>query len=123
MRQVIFLIAVSISVNSWATTGEQTFGVRCAGCHQLDGSGDEPWIPTLQSLVTAKDTQFLINAMLSGQFRRGGELNGHTIPTMPSWARLSNEEIAQLVNYINARFGSGDRDVTATDVAALRHAD
>ena len=104
-----------------AQTGEQVFLSHCAGCHQLDGTGQAPWIPAITRIVRDRDSTFLIRALLDGQFRRAGEVNGHTIPVMPSWSRLSNQEIASLITYISQRFGGHNLTVSAQDVEAIRH--
>ena len=122
MRTTLLLLLLVTSHTGWSETGEQAFMERCAVCHQADGSGDEPWIPALKTLAHENDSAFLIAAMLNGQFRRGGELNGHTIPTMPSWYRMSDEEIALLVNYLRAEFGFEGGDVKAADVQSIRNA-
>ena len=68
-----------------AKRGEQVFTKHCATCHGASGEGIEPWYPSLQRLAAMREPNDMIETVITGRFRRGGELNGHTIPIMPAW--------------------------------------
>lgn len=90
--------------------GEQTYLSNCAPCHGLNGEGGARMLPLRQTDGLAS-TAVLILVVLRG---KGGGL-------MPSWSILSNEAIAEVVNYLRSRFGGELRAVaTPDDVQALR---
>ena len=82
------------------TQGASLFAKHCRGCHGSADQGSEPWYPNLRKVAGNQTPLALAEVILTGQFRRGGELNGHTIPVMPSWHALSDQEVAHLVNFI-----------------------
>ena len=101
--------------------GPVLFAKHCSGCHGAAGEGSDPWYPALRETAGEKTLSALAEVILTGQFRRGGEINGHTIPTMPSWYAFSDAEVAHLVNYINDRWGQSTLEVlSAEDVATIR---
>jgi len=104
-----------------ATQGEHVFTQHCATCHGDTGEGIEPWYPSLQRLAAMRGPADMIETVLTGRFRRAGELNGHTIPIMPAWGQLSNSEVAAIVNYIQQNWGEGAQ-VTLQDVENTREA-
>jgi mono/diheme cytochrome c family protein len=102
-----------------ALRGEQVFGKHCAACHGDSGQGIEPWYPSLQRLAGLREADEMIETVITGRFRRGGELNGHTIPIMPAWGQLSDADVAGIVNFIQLNWGQGGQ-VTIQDVSATR---
>lgn len=102
-----------------AMRGEQVFGKHCASCHGQSGEGIEPWYPSLQRLAALREAEEMIETVITGRFRRGGELNGHTIPIMPAWGQLSDADVAGIVNFIQLNWGQGGQ-VTIQDVSATR---
>ena len=104
------------------TQGASLFAKHCRGCHGSAGQGSEPWYPNLRKVAGNQTPLALAEVILTGQFRRGGELNGHTIPVMPSWHALSDQEVAHLVNFILNTWGDPQgATLTLEDVTALRH--
>ena len=110
---------IAASPGGGATRGEQVFIKHCATCHGASGAGIEPWYPSLKRLATMREPANMVETVLTGAFRRGGELNGHTIPIMPAWGQLTDAEIAALVNYIQLTWGEGGQ-VSVTDVTSVR---
>ena len=102
-----------------ALRGEQVFAKHCASCHGASGEGIEPWYPSLQRLAALREADEMIETVITGRFRRGGELNGHTIPIMPAWGQLSDADVAGIVNFIQLNWGQGGQ-VTIQDVSATR---
>lgn len=106
-------------------SGAEIYDGNCAACHGQDGSGTkDQYVPSLfaNSVVGSERTDNLIMAIIYGVDRKTPD--GHA--NMPSFGhnsdvqRLSNEEIARLVNYLTTTFGSGDHHVTADQVASAR---
>ena len=105
--------------NGTAARGEHIFAQHCSSCHGNSGDGIEPWYPSLQRLAEMRTPADMVETVLTGRFKRGGELNGHTIPIMPAWGQLSDADVAATVNYIQQNWGEGFT-ITADDVARTR---
>jgi len=129
MRTLIFLSTILVAAcqtqadadmpDYSAARGEQVFTKHCATCHGATGEGIEPWYPSLQRLAAMREPAEMIETVITGRFRRGGEINGHTIPIMPAWGQLSDADVAGIVNYIQQAWGEGG-EVSIQDVSATR---
>lgn len=104
---------------SSAARGEHVFAKHCSSCHGDSANGIEPWYPSLQALAKMRQPADMVESVLTGRFKRGGELNGHTIPIMPAWGQLSDSDVAATVNYIQQTWGEG-QIISAEDVAKTR---
>jgi mono/diheme cytochrome c family protein len=102
-----------------ADRGEHIFAKHCSSCHGDSGDGVEPWYPSLQRLAGMRTAADMVETVLTGRFKRGGELNGHTIPIMPAWGQLSDADVAATVNYIQRNWGES-QNITSEDVAKTR---
>lgn len=107
-------------------SGAEIYTGNCAACHGQDGAGTaDQYAPSLyaNSVVGSERVDNLIMAIVYGVDRKT-PAGGHA--SMPGFGynsdvqRLSDEEIARLVNYVTATFGSGDHHVTAEQVAKTR---
>jgi mono/diheme cytochrome c family protein len=105
--------------NASAARGEHIFVEHCATCHGESGEGIEPWYPSLKRLAAMRESSEMVETVLTGRFRRGGEVNGHTIPIMPAWGQLSDPDVAAIVNYIQRNWGEGS-PVTIEEVTKTR---
>ncbi|AOX16623.1 cytochrome c [Kozakia baliensis] len=106
-------------------SGAEIYDGNCAACHGQDGKGTaNQYVPSLysNSVVGSERPDNLIMTIVYGVDR--------TTPSdhasMPGFGyrsdvqRLSNDEIARLVNYVTATFGSGDHHITSEQVAKAR---
>jgi mono/diheme cytochrome c family protein len=94
------------------TSGEELFANICQGCHMPDGAG---------ATGAGSYPPLAVNPNLeSGAYPISLVLNGRR--AMPPFGdRLSDEQIAAVVNYIRTHFGNDYRDrVTARDVQDAR---
>ncbi len=119
------LIAAAIVGPAHAETdaGAELYSSLCLGCHKERGQGALPWYPSLKEIVRSSTPEELAMMIDTGQFRRAGELDGassHTIPVMPSWAWLSDEDLAGLVNYLTRTHAESYTKLSPEEVAALR---
>jgi cytochrome c5 len=90
--------------------GERTYASNCIVCHQTNGRGAGPF-PNLNRAPTLASTDSAVGVMLHGS------KNG----MMPGWARLSNEEIAEVINYVRFKFTTYRVEfVTPDDVRVRR---
>ncbi len=105
--------------------GPHLYDANCAACHGRNGAGTaDHYAPSLftNSAVGTLRPDNLIMVVLNGVDRTAGK----THVAMPGFGghsqvqRLSDGEIASLVNYVMATFGSGDPHVTAEKVATFR---
>jgi mono/diheme cytochrome c family protein len=103
-------------------SGASVYIDNCAACHRTDGHGYTRVFPALAGnpVLQTEDATSLINIVL-----KGGTLPAtHSAPstfTMPGYAwRLSDQEVAAVVNFIRTSWGNQAAEVTANDVKSLR---
>jgi mono/diheme cytochrome c family protein len=108
---------------NWHRAGRHYVAV-CAGCHGREGEG-KPHVAVSMagnSTVRNTDARNLIVSMLDGieaQRFPGAE----AMQDMPGFAaRMSDDELALLANYLRATWGGQPADVTPAAVKALRAA-
>ncbi|NWE40514.1 cytochrome c [Pseudomonas yamanorum] len=102
--------------------GASVYIDNCAACHRTDGHGYTRVFPALAGnpVLQTTDATSLINIVLNG-----GTLPAtHTAPstfTMPAFAwRLSDQEVADVVNFVRGSWGNKANAVTTSQVATLR---
>jgi len=92
----------------------------CAGCHQAGGRGMPNVFPPLagNGAVVAPDPANVLKVVLAGVPQQGSY-----VPMPPFAGVLSDEQIAQIANYVRSSWGnSASADVTPAMVARLRPA-
>ena len=95
---------------------------NCAACHRTDGNGYTRVFPALAGnpVLQSEDPTSLIHIVLKGATLPAT----HTAPstfTMPAFDwRLSDQEVADVVNFISTSWGNQAGEVKATDVKGLR---
>jgi mono/diheme cytochrome c family protein len=98
--------------------GATVYASYCSGCHQADGKGVTGKFPPLAGnpVVIAPDPANVFNVILAGIPARGG------YGAMPGFAKqLSDQQIADLVNYLRASWGNNaPANASAADIASLR---
>ncbi len=94
---------------------------HCTGCHQDSGMGEAfRYPPIAGSDWVSGPANRLIHVVLFGQ---QGEIqvNGETYnQAMPSFAFLSDAELAEVINFIRTNFGNKGKRVTVADVTRVR---
>jgi mono/diheme cytochrome c family protein len=91
--------------------GERVYVVNCAACHGIHGKGFGP-IPSLHYAPAYVANTSAIAVVLKGSANRA----------MPAWNFLSNDEIAEVINYSRATFSNGiPTPVGPEDVKNLRN--
>jgi mono/diheme cytochrome c family protein len=101
--------------------GKAVFTNYCLTCHQSDGSGVPNMHPPLgPGSWVGKDPKELIAIMMKGLTGKI-EVNGEVYKNfMPSHAKLTDEEIADVLSYIRSSFGNNFGPVTADMVKKIR---
>jgi cytochrome c oxidase cbb3-type subunit II len=102
--------------------GKALFRADCAACHQASGQGIPGAFPALKGnrAVNKPDPTHHIQAVLFGEqgIRVGGVR--YLTPMPPFGARLSDREVAAIVNFERGAWGNHGRPVSASQVAAVR---
>lgn len=122
---------INLSSEDWSfavsdvqySQGEQLYLQHCMACHNPNGTGAPGLLPPLAGTdwVTG-DKGRLIRLVLNGM---SGpiEVNGTTYDQeMPSFAHLSDEQLASILSYIRTSFGNQANGVIAGEVADERAA-
>ena len=98
-------------------TGEQTYNIYCATCHQANGKGDGTRFPPLTGTdwVTGNRKR-LINLLINGM---EGQITVNDVAyngIMPAHSFLSDAELAGVLTYIRKSFGNNASSISAVEV-------
>lgn len=128
---LFFTVAVAISsaftepkqdgLKASIERGKAVYEATCLACHQANGSGVPGMNPPLKKTKwVLGDKKTLINVVLKGMDKEI-EVNDETFDNvMPSFASLSDEEIADALTYVRNSFGNKASQVKAAEVKKLR---
>jgi mono/diheme cytochrome c family protein len=112
----------TLNAMQYQALGAQNYVQYCAGCHQRDGSGAEPYMPALAGnpAVLDPDPVSLINIVLNGSAPL-------VISGTPDFYRmasfrglLDDQQLADVVNFMRSAWGNHAAEVTAAQVQNLR---
>ncbi|MGU7780896.1 c-type cytochrome [Burkholderia sp. PU8-34] len=104
--------------------GAAVYRDNCMACHRSDGRGYTRVFPALggNPVLQGDDPTSVIHVVLSGSALKGT----HTAPstfTMPPFGwRLSDQEVADVANFVRTSWGNTGSPVTAAQVAKVRKA-
>jgi mono/diheme cytochrome c family protein len=101
--------------------GRQQYALVCAQCHQPDGMGAPGKAPRLRNSPWALGPdKRLIRIVLHGM--RGPVKVDDTVWNldMPSWAAMSDEQIAGVLTYVRREWGHEAAPVSPADVQSIR---
>lgn len=102
--------------------GASVYIDNCAACHRTDGRGYTRVFPALAGnpVLQTTDATSLINIVLKGNSLQATHAAPSTF-TMPGFAwRLSDQEVADVVNFTRTSWGNQASMVKASDVKSLR---
>ncbi|WP_439506135.1 c-type cytochrome [Sediminibacterium sp.] len=134
MRRVVILVGILLFVfvavafiqpanmAKSIANGKKVYANNCMNCHMEDGKGLEGAFPPLAKADYLKrPSKDLITVILKGQ---SGEIKVNGIiynGTMPAQDYLSDEEIADVLNYINNSWGNKNvKPILPSQVKLLR---
>ncbi|MHA6249604.1 c-type cytochrome [Pontibacter sp. CAU 1760] len=104
-----------------AKRGEAVYKTNCQSCHQANGEGIAGVFPPLaKSDFLLKDQKRAIGVVLHGL---NGEIkvNGQVFNmVMPAQGALSDQEVADVLNYVQNNWGNKAKPVTPTQVSEAR---
>jgi len=120
---VILALAQTKKPSSQASIkrGQTVFQSTCVVCHQKDGRGVPALNPPLvKTKYVLGDKAELIQIVLKG-LNQPIEVEGRTYNNvMPSFAQLTDEQIADVLTYVRNSFGNKASAVTPASVKAER---
>jgi mono/diheme cytochrome c family protein len=101
--------------------GQKLYARHCLTCHQADGGG----VPNMQPPIAGGswvkgDAKALALFVMTGGFGSAERKDSAVDNVMPEFRQLPDEELAEILTYIRAKFGDGAPAVTATEVAEAR---
>jgi len=106
----------------FTTRGGLAYAQFCTDCHRLDGEGVAKVFPPLAASpsVTNKDASAVLYFVLMGVATTETETSKGVL-SMPGFARLRDDEIAEIVNFVRASWGNAKNPpVTAAQVKSAR---
>ena len=101
--------------------GQQVFSTTCIVCHQKNGGG-VPGLnpPLIKTTYVLGDKSQLAQIVLKG-LNQPIEVEGQTYNNvMPSFAQLTDQQIADVLTYVRNSFGNKASAVTMAEVKAER---
>jgi thiosulfate dehydrogenase len=115
------VVAGKVPDNLYSSRGGLAYVQFCGDCHRPDGGGVNKIFPPLAQnpAVTAKDPATLLHITLTGW--KSASTATHTrVFTMPGFARLSDQELAEIITFVRASWGNGGEPVSASLVKKMR---
>lgn len=130
---IVLVFAAAVAISSGFTDpkqdalkasierGKTVYESTCLACHQANGSGVPGMNPPLKKTKwVLGDKKTLINVVLKGMDEEI-EVNDETFDNvMPSFATLSDQEIADVLTYVRNSFGNKASQVKEAEVKKLR---
>lgn len=107
---------------AFMTAGKAVFEESCAACHQADGQGVPHMFPPLahNANIQSSDPSSLIRIVLDGA-QTAPTAARPTASAMPAYNwKLSNDQIAAVVNYARNSWGNSASAVSASQVGDMR---
>jgi mono/diheme cytochrome c family protein len=129
---VMLLLALYGMTAAYADEPNAVYDKNCALCHQKGGAGVRGQFPRLAGRVgaiaaTDAGRRYLLDVVLFGMAGQVEVDRVSIVGAMPSFATLSDEELASVLNYVTHLDVAQKQDinpgaVTAADVAGARAA-
>ena len=114
--------ADALPVDLFTSRGGLGYLQFCADCHRANGDGVPGVFPPLagNNTLQSQDPATLVHIMLTGW--KAPVTQSHARPlTMPAFAQLGDEEIADILNFTRRAWGRADaRPVRTAEVASAR---
>ena len=107
--------------NLFSTRGGLGYTQFCADCHRPDGGGVKGMFPPLNGnpSITAANPTSLLHITLTGW--KTAETAAHPrVYTMPGFARLADDEIAEILSFVRTSWGNDAPGITAAQVTKMR---
>ncbi|PCE33421.1 cytochrome c [Burkholderia ubonensis] len=104
--------------------GAAVYRDNCMACHRSDGRGYTRVFPALggNPVLQGDDPTSVIHVVLSGSALKGTRTAPSTFTMPPFGWRLSDQEVADVSNFVRTSWGNTGSPVTAAQVAKVRKA-
>lgn len=114
-------VAAAVPAAIFTSRGGLGYVQFCVDCHRVSGNGVPNVFPPLagNASLQSEEPSTLIHIMLSGS-KSPSTAAHQRVWTMPSFARLNDEEIAEILNFARASWGRDNRQIAKADVAKMR---
>ncbi len=105
----------------YGSRGGLGYAQFCASCHQRDGLGADRTISALarNRSTLSNDPTSVVHLVLTGGTSSETQHSPHVF-TMPSFATLADDEIAEILTFVRTSWGNQASPVTATQIKAMR---
>lgn len=102
-----------VKYEQYVITGKTLYELHCANCHGKNGEGLRELYPSLDKSSRLNDIAFVTCLIKNGSHE--------AVETkMPANKELYNIDIAQLITYLNSRWGSTKTITETEEVAKVR---
>ncbi|TDF82761.1 c-type cytochrome [Pseudomonas sp. H9] len=93
----------------------------CSDCHRTDGGGVPGMFPPLAGnpSIASADPTSLLHITLTG-WETAQTATHSRVYTMPGFARLSDQEIAEILSFVRSRWGNDSSAISTEQVKKLR---
>ena len=93
----------------------------CSDCHRGDGAGVKGLFPPLAGnpSITSSNPTSLLHITLTG-WQTAQTATHPRVYTMPGFARLADQEIAEILSFVRTRWGNAGTPISAAQVKTLR---
>ena len=111
----------TVPATLFTTRGGLGYAQFCVDCHRQDGTGVKGIFPPLEQnpAITAADPATLLHITLTGW--KTAETAAHPrVYTMPAFTRLSDQELAEILNFMRSSWGNNAEPVAASQVKKMR---
>lgn len=101
--------------------GAIIYAQECAACHRMDGLGAPRVFPALarNSIVFAEDPSSMIQVTIAGGYMADTEYDTMAF-AMPGFAHLSNQDLADVLNFVRNGWGNHGSHISVRDIARMR---
>lgn len=108
--------------DTFRAPGAVLYMEHCTICHRVDGEGVPRIFPALNqnTAITAQNAQSVIQITLEGGVMPATPADRIAFG-MPSFAHLSDEEVATVINFIRNSWNNVSPEVSPQDVAEIHH--
>ncbi|UZR96731.1 c-type cytochrome [Chondrinema litorale] len=113
----------SFDLQASISKGKSIYSANCVACHMANGEGIASVFPPLAGADNLDDTNRMVKAIMLGERGKitvnGVNYNGE----MTGFNNLSDEEVADLLNYIKNSWGNKGEAILPKDIQPALKAD
>ena len=117
----VALAPTSAPTDLFSSRGGLGYTQFCSDCHRTDGAGVPGMFPPLAGnpSIASSDPTSLLHITLTG-WKTAQTATHSRVYTMPGFARLSDQEIAEILSFVRNRWGNQGSAVSPEQVKKLR---